>query len=196
MTKAEARKTAKANIAKMSDAEREWASGAIIDAVSALDAFRKAKSVFIYLGTSTEPDTQEIVGLALAMEKTVAVPRVRGENMDAVIITPFSNFRENKWGILEPAEGYIMTEAPEVAVVPLVAFDGLNRAGHGKGYYDRYLAEHKCKTIGLAFDCQRVSGLEIDRHDVPLNVLVTEKVIIPSARKTVENAYCGTETVL
>ena len=57
------------------------------------------------------------------------------------------------------------------------SWDG-GRHGHGKGYYDRYLASHDCFVIGLAFDCQRVEGLETDSFDVPLDVLVTEKRII------------------
>ncbi len=192
MTKAEARKVAKANIAKMSDAEREWASGAIIDAVSSLEQFKKAKSLFIYLGTKTEPDTHEIVGLALAMERTVAVPRVRGENMDAISITPFTDFKENKWGILEPVKGHVLNEV-EVAIIPLVAFDGLKRLGHGGGYYDKYLSAHKCLKIGLAFDCQCVEGLETEKFDIPLDVLVTEKRIIVRPNKVKENLFGGEE---
>lgn len=176
----------------MSDAEREWASGAIIDAVSSLEQFKKAKSLFIYLGTKTEPDTHEIVGLALAMERTVAVPRVRGEQMDAISITPFTDFKENKWGILEPVKGHVLNEV-EVAIVPLVAFDGLKRLGHGGGYYDKYLSSHKCLKIGLAFDCQYVEGLETEKFDIPLDVLVTEKRIIVRPNKVKENLFGGEE---
>lgn len=176
----------------MTDAERDWASGAIIDAVSSLDAFKKAKSLFIYLGTKTEPDTHEIVGLALAMERTVAVPRVRGDQMDAISITPFTDFKTNKWGILEPVKGHL-TEETEVAIIPLVAFDGLKRLGHGGGYYDKYLATHKCLKIGLAFDCQCVEGLETEKYDISLDVLVTEKRIIVRPNKVKENIYGGEE---
>lgn len=118
-----------------------------------------------------------MVGLALMLEKVVCVPRVCGEDMKAIAISPFTNFKTNKWGILEPVGSHSVDD-PTVAVVPMVAFDGLKRAGHGKGYYDRYLASHDCFVIGLAFDCQRVEGLETDSFDVPLDVLVTEKRII------------------
>ena len=79
MDKKSARKIAKTNISKLSAPQKEWASGAIADAISGLEAFKRAHKVFIYLGTATEPDTQEIVGLALMAEKVVCVPRVRGE---------------------------------------------------------------------------------------------------------------------
>lgn len=177
MTKQEARKCARQKLAKMSDEEKDWASGAIADAVSGLDEFCHAHKVFIYLGTNSEPDTNEIVGLALMLEKDVCVPRVHGEDMKAIMISPYTNFKTNKWGILEPVGGHSVDDV-DVAIIPLMAFDGLNRAGHGKGYYDRYLSAHDCLKIGLAFDCQRVENLEIEAHDIGLDMLVTEKVII------------------
>ena len=155
MNKIEARKFAKAQISKMSSAQKEWASGAIADALSGLFEFTHAPKVFVYLGTDGEPNTEEIVGLALMLEKVVCVPRVCGEDMKAIAISPFTNFKTNKWGILEPVGSHSVDDAT-VALVPMVAFDGLKRAGHGKGYYDRYLASHDCFVIGLAFDCQRV----------------------------------------
>lgn len=177
MLKSEARKIAKQNILSMSSEQKEFASGAIADALSGIDEFTHAHKVFVYLGTQNEPDTEEIVGLSLMLEKVVCVPRVRGEDMQAVVISPFTNFKTNKWGILEPVGSHAIDDI-DVAIVPLVAFDGLKRLGHGKGYYDRYLKEHDCFVIGLAFDCQCVEGLECEDHDVPLDMLVTEKRII------------------
>ena len=177
MTKAEARLAAKAAVLKMSSDEKELASGAICDALSGLQEFKSAHSVFVYLGTETEPATDEIVGLALMLERTVAVPRVRGKEMDAVVISPFTNFKTNKWKILEPVGGHTIDDI-DVAVIPLVAFDGLKRVGHGGGYYDRFLSTHNCLKIGIAFDCQCVSDLQVEDFDIPLDVLVTEKRII------------------
>lgn len=177
MDKKSARKIAKTNISKLSAPQKEWASGAIADAISGLEAFKRAHKVFIYLGTATEPDTQEIIGLALMAEKVVCVPRVRGEDMDAIAITPFTDFRTNKWGILEPVGSHKVDEI-DLAIVPLVAYDGLNRLGHGKGYYDRYLLAHDCYVIGLAFDCQKIDGLKAEQNDIPLDCLVTERRIV------------------
>ena len=188
MTKQEARQIAREKLVAMSQSEREWASDSIVDAVSSHDLFKKAKKIFIYLGTATEPDTHEIVGLALALERVVAVPRVYGDNMKAISITPYTDFRTNQWGILEPAKGYPLEEI-DLAIIPLVAFDGLKRVGHGKGYYDKFLKEHPCKKMGLAFECQSVEGLECESFDVPLDVLITEKRII--SRTVKENVFEG-----
>lgn len=189
MDKIQARKLAKTQIANMSDAEKEWASGTIADALSSIEQFTRAHKVFVYLGTQNEPDTEEIVGLALMAEKVVCVPRVSGENMSAIAITPFSNFKTNRWGILEPVGSHAVEDI-DVAIVPMVAFDGLKRLGHGKGYYDRYLATHDCYVIGLAFDCQEVKGLEASEFDVPLDMLVTQKRIF-TKEQIKENPYYG-----
>ncbi len=187
MTKAEARQAAKAAVARMSEIEKELASGAICDAMSGLREFCGAHSVFVFLGTDTEPDTEEIAGLALMLERTVAVPRVHGRDMSAIAITPFTNFKKNKWGILEPVGGRKIDEI-DVAVIPLVAFDGLKRVGHGGGYYDRFLSVHDCFKIGVAFDCQSVIGLTADDFDIPMDILVTEKRIITSLGE-INNVY-------
>lgn len=177
MDKKSARRIARENLSKMTDEQKDWASGAICDALSEMDEYTHAHKIFVYLGSKNEPNSEEIVGLALMLEKVVCVPRVHGEDMDAVIISPYTNFKTNKWGILEPVGGQTIDEA-DVCILPLVAFDGLNRLGHGKGYYDRYLASHDCYKIGLAFDCQKVDSLEVDKHDIPLDCIVTQSRII------------------
>lgn len=193
VSKSEARAAANAAAASMSGAEKEWADGAITDALTSLDVFRKCKKPFVFISSPTEPDTHEIIGLLLAMEKSVSVPRVRGTEMDAVVITPYTDFRKNKWGIEEPVRGHITDEC-DLAVVPVVAFDGLKRAGHGKGYYDRFLSAHPdCVKIGIAYDCRRVKGLRTEAHDIALDIMVTEKEIIPAEGVAVENVFGGAE---
>ncbi len=189
MNKLEARKSAVAATKRMSAEEREWASGSIADALSSLDAFRLAHSLFIFLGSDMEPNTEEIVGLALMLERTVCVPKVKGDDLQMIAITPYTDFRRNRWGILEPVGGRELSEV-ETAVIPMVAFDGLNRLGHGVGYYDRFLSSHNVFKIGIAFDRQCVDGLEISSHDVPMDIIITEKRIITPDGE-IPNIYGG-----
>lgn len=190
MTKAEARRIARANVARMSDEQKEWASGCIVDALSGTAQFNCAHRPFIYLGTSSEPATDELVGLALMLEREVCVPRVSGKDMYAVMITPYTLFKTNKWGILEPVGGHEVEDA-DVAVIPLVAFDGLNRVGHGGGYYDRYLESKDIFKIGIAFDCQQVTGIETEQFDVGLDMLVTERRIIDAYGEKENEFFCA-----
>lgn len=190
MTKQEARRKAKSAVAAMSDAEREWSSGAITDALTSLDVVRNCKRPFVFLSAGDEPDTYELVGLLLALEKTVSVPRMKDDGMEAVVITPYTDFRKNRWGIEEPARGHV-TRDIDVAIVPMVAFDGLKRVGHGKGCYDRFFAENPdCVKIGIAFSAQKTEGLETESHDVALDAVVTEKEVI-TAENAAVNAFFG-----
>lgn len=177
MDKLTVRKEVVKKIKALSDPEKEWASGAICDAISGIREFKEARNVFVFMNSELEPNTEEITGLALMAEKTVAVPKIRGEEMDAKIITPYTNFFTNKFGILEPVAEKNMDEI-DVAVIPMIAFDGLNRLGHGKGYYDRFLSCHDCFRIGIAFDIQEHKGIEVTPLDIPLDMLITEKRII------------------
>ena len=87
----------------------------------------------------------------------------------------------NEFGILEP----IKTEAkiPDVILVPLLAFDKDRfRLGYGKGYYDRYLNKHTKQfkdimTVGVAFSFQKHNKLPINKNDVKLDFILTEKEI-------------------
>ncbi len=190
MTKWETRLKAKARLETLGDEKCAIFSDAIIDAVTSLDCFKNSRTIFVYLGTKNEPNTTEIVGLSLAMEKTVCVPKVRGGEMDAVSITPYTDFYVNKWGIQEPLKG-MNIENIDLAIVPMLAFDGLKRVGHGGGYYDKFLEKHPCIKLGLAFDCQRAYDFQCEPHDIQLDYIVTEKRIIDRSGEVI-NAFGGT----
>ncbi len=84
----------------------------------------------------------------------------------------------NKFGIPEPSSKEI--KYPNILLVPLVAFDkDLNRIGYGGGYYDRYIKKIKKKKklilIGLAYSFQKVKKIPIDKFDMKLDFIITEK---------------------
>jgi len=87
----------------------------------------------------------------------------------------------NKFGILEPAK--TMTQVPDVILVPILAYDkNKYRLGYGKGFYDRYLNKYlkqfkNILTVGVAFSFQKYHKLPINRNDVKLDFIITEKGI-------------------
>lgn len=130
---------------------------------------------------SYHPMRAEISAMALPdmlPGKTFAFPWFAAR--DAVMM-----FREGPvsvagvWGILQPALD-APAAAPDAVVVPLVLADRAgNRIGHGKGHYDRALANlraasHKVRLIGAAWDLQ-VSDLPItpDPWDIALDAIAT-----------------------
>ena len=65
-------------------------------------------------------------------------------------------------------------------VVPVLGFDAAGyRLGLGKGWYDRFLAtQPQAHKIGLAYSWAQVSLLPHEPHDVPLDVVVTEREVM------------------
>ena len=84
----------------------------------------------------------------------------------------------NEYGIPEPIKKKIVY--PNILLVPLVAFDkNLNRIGYGGGFYDRYIKRiskiKKIFTIGLAYSFQQVKKIPINKYDIKLDYIITEK---------------------
>ena len=84
----------------------------------------------------------------------------------------------NKYGIPEPITNKIVY--PNIIFVPLVAFDkNLNRVGYGGGFYDRYLKRikknKKIITIGLAYSFQKIKKVPINKYDIKLDFVVTNR---------------------
>lgn len=104
------------------------------------------------------------------------------------------SFAPNRWGIREPpltvgAAAVLRNEAHDCAeldlvVCPGVAFDEQRRRlGHGKGYYDTYLASlqlHRASrslppvsTIAVGFDEQIIVEVPVGAFDLPLDEVLT-----------------------
>ncbi len=87
----------------------------------------------------------------------------------------------NKYGIVEPIES--IKSVPNIILVPLLAFDKTKyRLGYGKGYYDKYLNKYlkiykNIISIGVAFSFQKYHKLPINKKDVRLDYIITEKGI-------------------
>ncbi|TNC73051.1 5-formyltetrahydrofolate cyclo-ligase [Rubellimicrobium roseum] len=95
--------------------------------------------------------------------------------------TPGCEMLDGGFGTQIPASGEEV--APEVLIVPLVAFDRQGgRLGYGGGFYDRTLAALRAQgpmtAIGFAWAAQEDEGLPLEETDAPLDVIVTESEII------------------
>ncbi len=152
----------------------------IADKLLNLPEYLNSNSVFVYNSFGCEVMTDSIIADALKRNKTVCVPRVEGERMQAVVIDCNTEFVSNEWGILEPLSNEIFApEAIELSLIPLVGFDRrLNRLGRGKGFYDKFLSGLPCIKIALAYSVQEENSIIVDQFDIMVDKIITEKEII------------------
>lgn len=176
MEKKEARRAALEKRAGLTGTERAEKSEAIAERF--LREFSAADSYLLYHSFMSEVHTHSLINVLYGMKKTVFLPIVKGECLVTGVYKGENSLLNGAFGIQEPVE---RAEADhiDIAVIPGAAFDRrLHRAGYGKGYYDRLLgAAHFGLLVGFAFECQIVDEFDFEPHDVPVDVLVTEKDI-------------------
>ncbi|MAH33246.1 5-formyltetrahydrofolate cyclo-ligase [archaeon] len=155
-----------------------------------LPEFKEAKNIMFYVSFDNEADTHEMIKeLLLEKEKTVVVPYTEKDNYLLQIskLEDFNELEKKNFGILEHKEHHIKKfdiADIDLVIVPGVVFDKSgHRIGYGHGYYDRFLdnlekINKNAVKIGLAYDFQIADKIPIEKHDVPVDKIVTEKRII------------------
>lgn len=100
--------------------------------------------------------------------------------------TPDAPMQAGIWNIPIPAEGEVLV--PTVVIAPVVGFDAANyRLGNGGGYFDRTLAELISKkqrptVIGVGYECLQIATIRPQPHDIPMDVIITEKPAVKKQR--------------
>ncbi|HZV36318.1 MAG TPA: 5-formyltetrahydrofolate cyclo-ligase [Verrucomicrobiae bacterium] len=173
------RATVRAELKKMSDAERSAASAQICSRLEEQELWRKAHSILFYAPVADEPDIWQLVVDSLAAGKDVLLPRFEAEHghySACLIRDAVKDVRIGRFGIREPSEKCvtIALNRLDLILVPGIAFDlDRRRLGRGKGFYDRLLAVLEGPTCGVAFDQQIVSQIPVEPHDMQLNCILT-----------------------
>jgi 5-formyltetrahydrofolate cyclo-ligase len=167
-------------------------SSLVEDNLMSLGEYKDARLLIAYCAKADEVQTRPIIEKALAEGKRVAliVTDLASKTLSFSEIRSFDDdLAPGAFGVLEPKPGRLrpvsISEA-DVILVPLVAWDEEGRRlGYGAGYFDRALAGAGGVTkVGLALELQRLPRIPESRHDVPLDVIVTERrVVRPSERR-------------
>lgn len=143
-----------------------------------------ADCVYCYVSFRDEVNTHEIILESLRRNKKVAVPRVTGRReMEFYYITSVKQLRPGYCGIREPAEDCAKAPYPgseDLVIVPGAVFDRSgNRIGYGGGYYDAYFRKGgECMKTAPAFSEQIVESVPSERHDLHVDIIITEKELI------------------
>ena len=179
MNKKHLRQLIKDQKSMMSDAEIEKLSASLCLDLYRLDEYKNASCIFAYVSYNQEVRTRDLIEHALKDGKKVAVPKVYGDMMQFKYISSLNDLQPGYMGIPEPSGDLECADNREddvLMIMPGLAFDEIgNRVGYGKGYYDRYLAQHN-KTmytkVALAYDFQIVDSIKADAFDVKTDILI------------------------
>lgn len=154
--------------------------------IRGMPVWSRYHTVLFFLNDPLEIDTAPLLEAALADKKQVFVPKTVDAHTIRFfhIYTPAGPWRFGAFNIREPEtdrpEDMLKPEDfPALVLVPGVAFDREgNRMGHGKGYYDRFLAgldEQGLSyfMLGLCMDAQIVPEIPTETWDKKMNALCT-----------------------
>lgn len=135
-------------------------------------AFKKAHTILLYASLPDEVRTFELIE-KWRNRKHIVLPTVVGDDIVPVALDANTSFVTGDFNILEP-DSAPYTGDFDLIVVPGMAFDDHgNRLGRGKGYYDRFLAQHAhVHTIGVCFNFQKVPFVPTEKTDIAMSEIV------------------------
>lgn len=155
----------------------------IMDQVKLINwADYKMVHIFMPIRKHNEIDTFSILTYFKTKhpELQIVVPRTDFANrqMENVLYDhEYTILGRNKYDIPEPIHGKIVSpEEIDLIFIPLLVCDlHGNRAGYGKGFYDRFLASCKpdVKKVGLSFFDPVDQISDLNEFDIPLDVCIT-----------------------
>ena len=141
--------------------------------------FADKNYILAYLPVNNEVETRHIITYLFKNKKKVFVPclRTSDHTYHFCQLTSFKNLEFGPYKILQPKNHRIIDARQlEAAILPGVAFDKKGvRLGYGKGVYDKLLANFRGLKIGLAYDFQVVDRLPREKHDLVMDIIVSEK---------------------
>jgi 5-formyltetrahydrofolate cyclo-ligase len=165
--------------------DKDELSRRILAKFFALDEYKTAKTVMLYLDVRSEVRTRHDLPAALASGKTIVVPWCNAEGqLELFRLENHDELSVGMYKILEPKpelrvqpHKQVAVETLDLIMVPGVAFDRRGaRMGHGKGYYDKLLEHARRDTplVALAFECQLFPEIPTQAHDVFMDKILTE----------------------
>ena len=133
-------------------------------------------SVGLFYPVKGEPDLRLLVPIFREEGVEISFPVVAGEKLLWSVFNGWERGKFNKWNIWEPEGPETLSE---LIIVPGVAFDLMgNRIGYGGGFFDRFLKDFSGTSVGVVFHRCLFTLLPADEHDVRVNFVISESVVV------------------
>ena len=128
-----------------------------------------ADTLLLYYPLKDEIDIKPLYSL----DKKIFLPVI--ENNEMLFRRYDGDLKKGKFGIMEPTGEYYTIGSNDLMIVPAVAYDRDGyRLGRGKGFYDRFLADKKIKTIGVVSKLRVVSDVFREPNDIKVDFIITD----------------------
>lgn len=156
--------------------------------ISELSQFENADTVMIFYPVGSEINILFLFELAKKRGKRIAFPRsLSGGILDFRYVGSLDELTDVKYNIPEPSEKaeHVADLSRSICITPALAFDKYGyRIGYGGGYYDRFLADYKGYSVGVAYDGMILDSLPICSNDLPVDIIITERRRICPRKKS------------
>lgn len=127
----------------------------------------KASAVFTYASASIEVDTRRLIAYCLENGIPVATPVSGDTELTFYFINSADELSSGRYGIDEPTNrtAQAVPDENSLCIVPALCADGTGlRLGYGKGYYDRYLADFRGRSVIVCYSGFRME-VPSEPHD-------------------------------
>lgn len=181
--------------ARVALTDRTERSQRILDQLERSEPWQKCRAPLVYLSSGSEVMTWPLVEKVLKEPEHAAgyirkliVPWCDGEELRLFWLQSLDELSAGSFGIREPRaemrsqpDRCVNPAEIDLVVLPGLAFDEQGRRlGQGRGYFDRLLKEIKPQVmkVGLAFEVQMVEEVPVEKHDLPVDLVITENRMI------------------
>jgi 5-formyltetrahydrofolate cyclo-ligase len=176
----------------ISISERIRLSSLISENVLALleSDFKGANIFLCYYPFGSEVDLKQLYSILLQHRKHLYFPKCDKKNHQLYfyeIVDLEKDFSIGSYNIMEPkSDMNLLTDFNQsiISITPGLIFDKkLNRIGYGGGFYDRFFEKHPQITrIAPCFSKQLAESIQTDSHDIPMDYIVTENLVLKGSR--------------
>lgn len=184
MDKKVLRQEMKKKITEIPVFEKKKIEEKIAESLFASPWWKTSTTIGITISKPYEWDTEKIIRKGWEEGKKIVVPKCEPATymLDFRQLQHFSQLECVYHDIWEPITSEteeIQKNEIDLMIVPGLLFDRNGyRVGYGGGYYDRYLDGFMKETLAVTSHMQVVDSVPVDKYDLPVNHIITEKGIL------------------